>query len=615
MYKKLLYTVILGMVCIHSLAQSKWKGDAGDRRWRSPLNWTDGIAPGISPAVDVLLDNSLYQENYTIKIETDDSIVIRSLAIAPDPGKTITLIIDTSAYKSIALTTVSAAGIISIFNGGKLINGSKAASGEVIKIGDSLRLNNGAIYSHQTRRTHNELVNRLSKRPGTELGVFEFNIPTASSTLSLSNRTYGSLQLSSTIYGKPCTYSGTGTNPLHIRGDLLIDTSVSFSLGMGTIITVDRDFIQKGGLFNIANSSATSVICFKGNIEQDGGQISKTGSSIPTLMFNGTTSQNLRLHSAISPNIRVAINNAAGVVLQKPFAIPYRLELIKGPLTTTAANLLTLMPNSLIISDSTSNLSYVDGPMKVEGLIAKDHYLFPVGKNGLQRWLGLKEVTGGFKVEYFRDDPHGLSSQMDQNLHHVSRMEYWSVEADNAATAKIALSFNQNSGNITDLPTLRVGKWKTSGSWQDIGNTGTIGTPELGGVINSRVVTDFSQTHYFTLASSSLGYNVLPVNENVYQPFYRQETRSRYGIRSVAVSPNSLQCLVYADLVRSVLFEVLSFNGITVFRSNQYLLKGKNNIHLTNFNAPSGVYILRVMDRTQSSQPAFYGTHRFLVVR
>ncbi len=511
---------------ISGKGQSKWTGNGGDSLWRNPANWLSGIAPLLLPSEDVLLDNSGAQGNYTVKITGTDSVVIHSLVIRPADGKMITVIIDSLSSTDIALSATSNEQGITISKGGIIINASRAEEGNVISITDSLRIENGALYSHRTRRAHVSLVTRLSRRPGTENGVFEFNIPSASNTLSLSNQQYGTLRLSSLEYRNPCTYSGGGVNPLIIRGNLELGTDVNFSVNFSDTIAILGHYRQSGGNFNIANSTRASTILFRGDIIQSGGTITKTGTAQPLLLLKGSFPQHIAMAGGLTGNIPVKLDNAAGLYLLTPLTIPWQLELVNGKVFTSATNLLVLASGSRILADSTSDAAFVDGPMRKEGLISSDHFLFPVGKNTVHRWLALKDATGNFTVEYIQGNPYQLSGIFGTGIDHISSVEYWTVgtDASPAASGKIILSYDENSsGGVTDLSTLRVAGNVNGTTWTNGGNERTTGSAGSSGSVQSSLYTSLSSGALFTLASSTAAQNPLPLGLLSFKALHKKD--------------------------------------------------------------------------------------------
>ena len=99
------------------------------------------------------------------------------------------------------------------------------------------------------------------------------------------------------------------------------------------------------------------------------------------------------------------------MLVSYPFMLPYILELRKGIIKTDRTNLLTLSAAAEIIVDSTLvDSSFIDGPMRKLGFVARDHFLFPVGKENKMRWTELKYITGDFIVEFFKGNPYSLGS-------------------------------------------------------------------------------------------------------------------------------------------------------------------------------------------------------------
>jgi hypothetical protein len=97
-------------------------------------------------------------------------------------------------------------------------------------------IRNGGRYIHQTRASHaNSILKILSTAPGTEKGIFDFDVPKASYTISVSNRIYGSLELHATSHGSTVNYTCSGSNPLLIHGNLRIGTNVNMSMDLGGV--------------------------------------------------------------------------------------------------------------------------------------------------------------------------------------------------------------------------------------------------------------------------------------------------------------------------------------------------------------------------------------------
>src|SRR5580693_2285565 len=170
-----------------------WTGYAGDANWSNPLNWTGQSLPSSSD--DVILDNSDIPLSFLV-ILPDKAVVIRTLVISPSPGRNIELILPATNITPNAFTVTGPGYGIELHAGAIFRNASGISSGESLQIADSMIIYDGGRYIHQTRSSHaNNILKFLSNAPGTEQGIFDFDVPRASYTISVSNRIYGCLEL------------------------------------------------------------------------------------------------------------------------------------------------------------------------------------------------------------------------------------------------------------------------------------------------------------------------------------------------------------------------------------------------------------------------------------
>ena len=509
------------LICISFLICSRnlfagikiWTGNAGDGLWSTASNWNDNIVP--SSTDDVLLDNSAVTNNYIVSLP-DFAVVIKTISISPDIAKTIQLILPVTNISEPAFTVTGPGYGILINDGGIFLNASGLSSGESLNIADSIKINNGGRYIHHTKASHaNNITRLLSTSAGTENGIFEFDVPRASYTVSVSNRTYGSIVFNSTAAGGNISYTCNGTNPLTINGNLEIDEGVNFSVdlrGANGNIFIKGDYIQNGGIFNIASGAGNStVVSIQGNLHQlAAGQITETNTGFPSIELKGSSVQTISLAGTISNDINFRMNNIHGAVLQSALQLPYKLELLQGKITTSPLNLLTLLNNCSITVDSTSaNTSFIDGPLRKEGLAGAAFFLFPVGKNESLRWLELKNATGNYTVEYINNNPRLISNSYGAGIYHISANEYWKIDADAnpVAIANVELSFVvPASGPVTDLSYLNVSSL-ASGSWIDAGHTAVTGSLQKGSIVSGAI----NNFQYFTLASTANLENPLPI--------------------------------------------------------------------------------------------------------
>jgi len=510
--------IVLFFLYSNSFAGIKtWTGAGGDGLWATPSNWSGNIVPSADD--DVLLDNSVIGINYNVTMP-NAAVIVKTLSISPDPAKIIQLILPASNTIEPGFTAIGPGYGLLINNGGIFQNSSGLTSGESLNIADSIRINNGGKYIHRTRASHaNNIVRLLSTVPGTEEGIFEFDVPRVSYTVSMSNRIYGTLVLSAVAAGGAISYTCNGSNTLTLNGNLQINEGVNFSVDLGGVngnILIKGDYIQNGGVFNIASGAGNSTsVRIKGNLVQSAaGTITETNTGLPSIELNGVSLQVIFLAGSITNNISFRMNNPEGGVLLSPLRLPYKLELIRGKIITSSVNLLTLQTNCSVIVDSTSlNTSFVDGPLRKEGLISIPYFLFPVGKNASLRWLELKNATGNFVVEYIKSNPRSLSNVCGAGIDHISSMEYWTIQpdADPSPSANVELSFLiPGSGGITDLNFMDIASL-SSGIWMDAGQSAVTGAFNSAGSVVSNPVNNFPDSGYFSLASTADLENPLPV--------------------------------------------------------------------------------------------------------
>jgi hypothetical protein len=494
-----------------------WKGSANDGKWSNPLNWNGNTIPSAND--DVILDNSFVSGNYTVTLPAS-LVTLKTVTISPAAGNSIQLTLP-STNTLIPGFVINGPGYgLVINNGGIFKDSSGAASMAPVSISDSIKINNGGRFVHSTPRSHAENVSVLSKAPGTEKGIFEFDVPgTQGYTISISNRTYGTLIFSANAAHANKTYTGTGSNPLTVNGDLQVNDGVNFKADLATAngnIIVGGDYIQNGGIFNLASGPDNSILKIKGNLTQSaGGEITESNTGLPAIELNGSSMQNISLQGTIANNITFRMNNPAGATLLAPLSLPYNLSLVKGNITTSSNNLLTLQTGAMVSVDSTiANKSFINGPLRKEGLSAASYFLFPVGKGSQMRWVELKKVTGNFTIEFIKSDPRAISNNYDNGIDHISANDYWTIDADAspAASANTELSFaGASTSGVTDMSALRVAQL-LAGTWANRRNTATTGTAGAAGSVVSEAINIFGPAgRQFALASNTATQNPLPL--------------------------------------------------------------------------------------------------------
>jgi hypothetical protein len=492
-----------------------WDGEGADGLWINAVNWTGNVLP--SAGDDVILDNSIVTASYTVNLPGGNSgISIRSLLINPQGIFTITLLLPVTNTADPALLVAGTGDALTLNAGAVLKNASGASTGSGVNITGTFRINNGGRYIHSTGRANASIVNQLSAATGTETGVFEYNVPVAGYTISLTGRTYGSMVLSSTTRGGNVSYTGNGSTQVRIRGDLKINNQATLNSGMSADFIVQKNLVlETGSLFNCQNGTNNNLVKIAGDLLLQG-TISKTGSGLPVVELNGSTNQHMIGAGAITGNIALRINNAAGITLDSPLRLPYNLNLVNGRIITSNTNLLTL-PDNAVCSGASVN-SFIEGPVKKEG---DDDFTFPVGKGQIYAPIQLVAASGAnttdqFTVEYIRKNPQssfGSNYPPSENINHISYVEYWDISSNTGSSVSKSLlltvtceSFCKTSGDLFIAAyDPATSNWLNKGQ-KNISFSNPVACPvNLAGTITAGPVSSFS---HFTLGSS------LPFQDN-----------------------------------------------------------------------------------------------------
>ncbi len=497
-------------------SQKKWDDGGKDDEWNNALNWSDDALPG--PDDDIILDNSLTLSGYKVNLPAGNiSVTVRSIHIIPSFGNHIELVLPAVNTALPALIVTGSGYGLDIGNAGIFRNSSGASSGTPVVITDSIRIQNGGRYIHNTQRAHATNVQVLSLAPGTEKGIMEFDVPDLSSTISLSGRNYGKLLLRATsIAGGKLKYTAAGVNGMRVRDDFEIGEGVSLGLNFGDTIWVEGNCIENGVL-DLGNTARNMVLAVKGNFNQSvSGLITESGTGSQEILLNGQQPQFLDMRGVISNTVELTVNSTNEISLLSPLTLPHRLSLVNGIINTSSHALLVLDTNCSVLADTLLAKSFVSGPLRKLGM-DNSHFVFPVGKQLKMRWLELKNTTGSFTVEYIQDDPYHVSDEMGPGLDHISHLEYWNVISDVAvANATTVLSFvDPVSGQVTDLTSLRVAMLHDN-VWKDQGNIAAGGIAGADGWVSSSAAGGFSAgINYFALASAFGRENPLPFSEIV----------------------------------------------------------------------------------------------------
>jgi hypothetical protein len=276
MYWLIVITVLLQL---QVNGQVRWDGGGGDNQWNNAANWSSDQLPSASD--DIILDNQSAGGSYQVILPAGQtSVTVNSIQILPASGLKIELILPKENTVAPALLITGGATGLVAEKGAVIRNSSGASSGDAIVINNGFRLANGARYIHNTPRGNASIIDQLINEPGTEDGIFEFDVPgSAGYTISLTGNTFGTLIFSASAGSK--SYSGNGTSRLQINGDLIVNQGATVTSTLTADILIGGDLAIDGTInFNPPSAGSTSrslqfagspcIIKGNGNIQMNG---------------------------------------------------------------------------------------------------------------------------------------------------------------------------------------------------------------------------------------------------------------------------------------------------------------------------------------------------------
>jgi uncharacterized repeat protein (TIGR02543 family) len=235
-------------------ATAMWKGAGDGTSWADPANWNGGVAPGEND--EVVFDHTFVTSSYSVMLPSSSAtITVKRLGISPSAGRTITLELPASNTADPGIRVGDGFEVsedLVLGSGAVLRNASGASAGHGIELDSTgtVRINNGARYVHATTRPANGLARGLLAVPGTDRGVFEYDVPGASPfSVEAAGKNYGSLTLKRTQGA--ATYTMTGSAALRVRGNLALETGVTLVSSMTDSLRIGGNLSNHGTLLTI----------------------------------------------------------------------------------------------------------------------------------------------------------------------------------------------------------------------------------------------------------------------------------------------------------------------------------------------------------------------------
>ena len=407
--------------------------------------------------------------------------------------------------------TFGGAGI-NVFNGDiVLINtgaGGIMLGNDTLTAGHTISIGSGGFSAgdfnatnfYQDGNTAVSLTFTGSALPSITGATFGGNFSITSNVLLFKNCTFsGTASFTATGSGSSSWYGGnifygnaTFTNNAS-AGNLRLDTDTS------NTYYADATF---GGSRELRVCYGGDVSSFYGNITTASNTTFNAGTG--TLCLAGSSNQTLSFGGSNFVKNLMLNKSGGSASLATALAVSGTVTFVKGTLTTTSSNLLTINNGGTVSGASDS--SFIDGPVKKIGNSA---FVFPTGKGNSCRAIEISapsNTTDAFTGEYFNTG-QVLGSNKDTTIKQLNNCDYWALSRNvGSSNITVTLFWNKQTCLITSLSSMRVCNWNGT-IWIDKGNAGYTGSAMAGSITASLNNNTYS---YFTLGNNTVTYTGLP---------------------------------------------------------------------------------------------------------
>lgn len=369
--------------------------------------------------------------------------------------------------------------------------------------------------------------------------------------------------------------------------------------GNSNPFTVDNLTVTQG-IFNI--NLTVAGINLKGNISVAAGQTLSFNPAVAgnTLNFNGTTTQSITNLGVLSfgANENITINNSAGIILNSDITFNKLVTFTAGVVSAPNPRML-IFSSTATVAPGVTNSSYVDGRVKKFG---NSDFEFPVGKIA-KGYVPIKislfvngASTDEFVAEYIRGSARALGPvNAGPGLDHVSGCDYWILnKISTSPTLTLDVTGFWNANNtclatpyINDLTKLTIAHFNGT-EWDSYGISPILsgGSTTTTGSIKWTSVSIFSP---FSLASTTFGFNPLPINLNYLNGIKQGNNNLLNWKVTCTNNPNATMSVQHSADGRN-------YNSITTVFADA--LRCQQPFDYTDNNAPTGLnyYRLKMVD-------------------
>lgn len=336
--------------------------------------------------------------------------------------------------------------------------------------------------------------------------------------------------------GVGTTHNGTGFGGyLVISGNntkVALARATNAAPSTSYLLELTKGFTQSGGNFSLQDAdeaTGSSILGIRYDLIQTGGTFftnsTATGSGTKFMVIMNDpalslgypevlrTSKIISMSSGTIDNgrgmVTLGVNHSVyffpaipdetnGVTLARPLTVG-KLALLRGPLNTTATNILTITdPNTATaVQTGTSNTSYVNGPLR-RRTNSTDAYVFPTGKGNTSPAsfvfdscvvIPASAEPSLYQAEYFKTG-YVDTVNVKPPLTGISKAEYWEIEKLSGADAKVKLIVNGKVPGTTNNDILTVAHHANEQWISEQGSLSIPGDTALGSVI-SKTLSNF----------------------------------------------------------------------------------------------------------------------------
>jgi hypothetical protein len=359
--------------------------------------------------------------------------------------------------------------------------------------------------------------------------TYNENLETFNSTNgTINNRPLGNINISATSL---ICFSNSGAVLTNYANGTITNLGVTAGFpGLmlnvtGTSLTNNGTIIDKGNIYNkgtFTNNATFDYYMSNGSIT---GTQNFVYGAPGILIYHATSAQttsNFEFPPAGVPFLIINNASSTGVTMSKPGTVSNKMTLMDGLLYSDATNILTMADNATVSTDGVnaepgSAISFVNGPVKKTGAVAFTFPLGDVSGTNVFVWapVGIashlaSDITAEYYFVNYGNNLGAANMCNPATLDHVSGIEHWLLNSNNAFPAVTLYWKDAARSNITNPNDLVVSHWEPCSGPNKWANMGGSVTDNAGsGYVTSTIaLTSYSPFTFGTKNNT----NPLPVN-------------------------------------------------------------------------------------------------------